>query len=180
MVYYIGDTHLGHKNIITHDGRPFSSVEEMNEAIIRNWQETVTDADDVYVLGDFSYRGGNIKKYLDRLPGKLHLIIGNHDGKLLHDKNCKRRFESIDRYLEIEDANRQVILFHYPLAEWNGYFRGAVHVFGHIHNNLNDAGKYMLTQKNAYNAGCMFTGYRPVTLDWLEQNAVGYKYKGMD
>lgn len=56
MNYYISDMHLGHKNVLKFDVRPFQSVEEMNETLIVNWNRKVTDADDIWILGDFCYR----------------------------------------------------------------------------------------------------------------------------
>lgn len=53
MNYYIADLHLGHANVIGYDNRPFADVSEMDEALIRNWNNTVTAMDTVYVLGDF-------------------------------------------------------------------------------------------------------------------------------
>lgn len=53
MYYYISDMHLGHKNVLKFDSRPFESVEEMNETLIANWNVKVTDEDDVWILGDF-------------------------------------------------------------------------------------------------------------------------------
>ena len=56
---------------------------------------------------------------------------------------------------------------HYPIAEWDGFFRGTFHIYGHIHNNINDAFHIMSKYEHALNAGCMLNGYMPVTLDEL-------------
>lgn len=48
MIYYIGDMHLGHKNVIEYDKRPFSSVDEMDNMLIMNWNNKVSDDDHVY------------------------------------------------------------------------------------------------------------------------------------
>ena len=83
MNYYIADTHLGHDNIRKLSNRPFNTVEEMDEVIINNWNRRVADNDDIYILGDFSYKGKDPISYLKPLKGRKHLIVGNLDGKLL-------------------------------------------------------------------------------------------------
>lgn len=55
MIYLISDLHLDHKNIIKYCNRPFSSVEEMNGAIIDNWNEVVKESDFVYLVGDLAF-----------------------------------------------------------------------------------------------------------------------------
>ena len=54
MNYYIADLHLGHNNIRRMSNRPFTTIEEMDKTIIRNWNSRVSDNDDVYILGDFN------------------------------------------------------------------------------------------------------------------------------
>lgn len=54
-IFYIADTHFNHSNIIGFDNRPFSSVEEMNETLIHNWNSVVKHGDQVYILGDFCW-----------------------------------------------------------------------------------------------------------------------------
>lgn len=57
MKYYISDLHLFHENAIKFDHRPFESVQEMHEVILKNWNDRVTNGDFVYLLGDMSLRG---------------------------------------------------------------------------------------------------------------------------
>ena len=79
-IFVIADTHFGHENIIKYCNRPFKTVKEMDEAMIKNWNETVTNKDVVIHLGDF---GIGSKEYISsivkRLNGKKILIMGNHD-----------------------------------------------------------------------------------------------------
>ena len=51
MKYYISDLHLFHENAIKYDHRPFDSIQEMHEEIMKNWNDRVTNGDIVYILG---------------------------------------------------------------------------------------------------------------------------------
>ncbi len=57
MIYFTSDTHFGHKNIIKHTGRPFYSIQEMDDILVRNWNRKVGVYDDIYILGDVSMKG---------------------------------------------------------------------------------------------------------------------------
>ena len=54
MKYYISDLHIGHKNCIIFDNRPFSTLEEMHDTIVENWNSVVKKDDEVYILGDYA------------------------------------------------------------------------------------------------------------------------------
>ena len=136
MKYYISDLHLFHNRILEKFNRPFSSVEEMHEMIINNWKNKVKADDTVYILGDVGmYHPKEIGNILNNLPGHKILITGNHDFKNIHSGSYKKVFDKITSYLEIEDNGRNVILFHYPIEDWNGKYREYYHLHGHIHNN---------------------------------------------
>ncbi len=80
MIYYTADLHLGHENAIKFDQRPFACVEEMDEALIRNWNARVTDRDRIYIAGDLIFRSKRAPEwYLERLRGIKYLVIGNHE-----------------------------------------------------------------------------------------------------
>ena len=174
MNFYIADLHLGHENIIRLSKRPFKSVDEMDRTIIDNINKTVKPTDDLWILGDFSYKGAKDPiEYLKQINCKKHLIIGNHDNKLLSDLNAKKYFNTITNYKKINDNGRAVVLCHYPIAEWDGYFRGSYHLFGHVHNNFSNPWyKYMSSLDNCYNVGVDVTDFKPVTLDQLINKSV--------
>ena len=80
-------------------------------------------------------------------------------------------FVDIKHYDKINDNGRQVVLCHYPIAEWDGYFKGVYHLYGHVHNNFaNPWYKIMGSLKNCYNVGVDVCDYKPVTLDELIKN----------
>lgn len=176
MNFYIGDPHFGHANVLKHDNRPFSSVDEMDRELIRYWNDTVTDKDDVYIVGDFAFRNERPTEwYLKQLKGKKHLIIGNHDDKLLKNEKAMSYFVSADKITRISDNGTQIVLCHYPIVEWSGFYHGAHHIYAHIHIQQNEAFNIMRRFEKAYNAGCMINGYRPVRLDELIKNNEIYK-----
>ncbi len=165
--YYAADFHIGHINSISFNNRPFNDIEEMEESIIKNWNNKVTEEDDIWILGDMAYRyKGDFSEVLVKLKGKKHLIVGNHDTKILKNEKVRAMFESIDVYKEIVDNGRMVVLFHYPILEWNRFYRDSIHIYGHIHNNTDmDTYQIMKNRKNAYNAGVDVIGFEPCTLD---------------
>ena len=167
MKYYISDLHLFHNRILEKFNRPFSSVEEMHEVIINNWKNKVKDDDTVYILGDVGmYHAREIGNILNNLPGRKILVTGNHDFKNIHSSSYKKTFAKITSYLEIEDNGRNVVLFHYPIEDWNGKYREYYHLHGHIHNNEDS-----LSQKERrFNVSAEVVDYTPVSLDELEQN----------
>ena len=75
MNYYISDLHFDHKNVIKFDNRPFSDVEEMNQALINNWNSVVQNNDTVYILGDFCWgKADRWMEILKQLKGQKVLI----------------------------------------------------------------------------------------------------------
>lgn len=175
-IYLTGDMHFGHSSVIELSNRPFNSVEEMDNYIIHKWNNTVTDDDKVYILGDVWFKGErNAADYVKRLKGKKYLIKGNHDGKALKNSEFVKLFEDIQDIMNIVIDGERVILCHYPMAEWNGYFRGAWHAHGHIHNNRTGVFEYLRTQERALNAGVDINGFRPVTFQELKENNIIWK-----
>ena len=140
MNYYIADMHLGHANILRLSNRPFKNVEEMDKNLIENWNNVVKETDDVYIVGDLIYKSQKgYEDYLSKLNGRKHLIVGNHDIKMLKNQDIiNKYFVSVNDILTVNDGKYTIILCHYPLAEWNGFFRNTYHFFGHIHNNKNE------------------------------------------
>jgi calcineurin-like phosphoesterase family protein len=134
--YFTSDSHLWHKNILSFEDRPYSTVEEMTNDMINKWNNQVNDEDLVYHLGDLCL--GNFEQTVDvlqRLKGKIILIKGNHD----YSKNYKKINEMglLHEYHEIgitlKYQKHEMWLTHYPFEiglrprKWS--------VCGHIHNH---------------------------------------------
>jgi len=86
MKYFISDLHFDHKNILKYNAEfrsQWNTIEEMNEGLIKLWNETVSPQDEVYFLGDltFKMKAQNYINILSRLNGKVHWIFGNHDNR---------------------------------------------------------------------------------------------------
>lgn len=89
-VFFTADMHFGHENVISFDKRPFETVEEMDEELIRRWNAKVDKGDLVYVLGDMIWktRNGDAEALIRSLNGQIILIKGNHD-RFLHNAKAK-------------------------------------------------------------------------------------------
>ena len=136
-IWFISDTHFNHANVIRYCNRPFKSVGEMNQTIINNWNSVVSDEDTVFFLGDFIFgKYEDFANFTKALKGHKHFIIGNHDGAVLKNDKALSYFEEVDKIMHIIDGKNHICLCHFPIAEWNGYYKGHYHIYAHIHNNM--------------------------------------------
>ncbi len=76
----------------------------------------------------------------------------------------------LDKMMRVKDGEYQICLCHYPIVEWNGYFHGAYHIYGHIHNGKNEAFEIMKKKDHVLNAGCMINNYTPASFRELVRN----------
>lgn len=134
--FVTADHHLGHKNIIKYTNRPFEHVDEMDDFLIRAWNEKVPPGAIVYHLGDFSMRKPQaIRNYLRRLNGTIRLVRGNHDRGIKGDLlGC---FDWVKDYYESKCVDgTKVVMCHYAFQVWNKSHHGAWDLHGHSHNSL--------------------------------------------
>lgn len=156
MIFYTADHHFGAGRIIELVNRPFGSLEEMDDSLIKLHNERVERSDDVWFLGDF---GHGDEKYLsrifNRLKGRKHLVVGNHDRKEV----LRLNWSSAPRHKAVvKDQGRTVVLSHYPERSWDKMYRGSFHHFGHTHGKLPGIGR-------STDVGVDAWGFRPVTAD---------------
>ena len=135
-VWFTSDPHFGHANVIKYCDRPFATSDEMDEAIIENWNTVVQPGDRVYLLGDVGFmKPGPLNALLYRLKGQKFLIRGNHDREATL-KEISHHFVWVKEYFELKHEKQKIVLSHYPFLTWNGCHRGSWHLHGHCHGTL--------------------------------------------
>ncbi len=155
--YFIADTHFDDDNIRRYENRPFDSVEAMNEAMIARWNSVVTEADTVWVLGDFG-AAGREGEMLSRLKGEKMLVKGNHDKQ---SGEYYRRAGFVGVYNMPVIYNNFWILSHEPMyvCENMPY----ANLFGHVHANP----IYRDFSSQHFCVSAERIDYTPVTLDTI-------------
>lgn len=167
MYYYTSDLHFGYADIIKNEKRPFKTVEEMNESLIKNFNEVLSKDDILFILGDVAWHGYNPCTELKKIHGKKVLIKGNHDEALLKHKSFRECFIDIRSTELFRDGNKKIFLSHYPMAEWDGYYKGIYHFYGHVHNSDMGAGYLMKLYPTAVNVGVDCNNFYPKTAEQL-------------
>lgn len=163
--WFTADTHFGHENIIDFSGRPFSSADHMDAVLIEKLWAKVGPQDALWIVGDFAF-GPKAKDHnwletlFAQLPGaEKHLVVGNHDSEATQ----LLPWSSVTHLTEVaDDDGLPAVLCHYPMITWNRARQGALHLFGHVHNQW-------LGSRNAVNVGVDVWNYEPVTLKEVER-----------
>lgn len=139
-IWFTSDTHFGHIKDFLWSPRGFNSIEEHDEVVIKNWNELVNPEDEVYHLGDVMLNDNEHGlKCINRLNGKIHLIVGNHDTntKIELYKQCPN-IVSIDYAKEIKIGKNYFWLCHYPTITANyddnkPWAKHLINIYGHTH-----------------------------------------------
>lgn len=163
-VLFTADTHFGHAGILAMSARPFSSIEEMDEAMIQGWNAVVRPTDIVHHVGDFAHRATpqRMKQIFDRLNGVKFLTWGNHDDGPTRKLPWAGPPQQIT---EVTVEGARLVLCHYGMRTWRGKHRGTLQLYGHSHNRL--PGSDLSTD-----VGVDAWGYVPVTLAQIKQRLV--------
>ena len=172
------DLHWGHKNIMNFcpesRARFRNDLAYMNEAMVTEWNDLIEPEDLVYVLGDVAFMSGSdAAKIVNRLNGTKILVEGNHDRKTLMDVNFRKAFKEVHKYLDITYEGTKVVMFHYPIAEWDQMHRGSVHFHGHLHGGVSGMEKY-----RCRDMGMDATGRIAVSMEFAIKDAMRGEIKG--
>lgn len=160
-VWLISDTHFGHRNIIRYGERPFSTVEEMDRALVERWAGVVKPDHKVYHLGDVGGRSATeLGRYMDALPGRKVLIKGNHDTLSLSAYQAHFKDVRATHLLGTgRDDVTHLLLSHVPVHQ-ESIKVGWVNVHGHRHQKGSPEGPYL-------SVSVEMVGYTPVSLEWV-------------
>ena len=145
-IWFTSDTHFGHNNIMKFCQRPWKTVEEMDNALIQNWNSVVGENDIVFHLGDFAFAPNwRWKELLGKLNGRIYLIIGNHDVSRWPGDKVMELFERVENQMLLKIDGYKVYLNHFPFLCYAGTYRNpkiaSMQLFGHVHMHDNSVGK---------------------------------------
>lgn len=160
--WFTADLHFGHANVLKFQ-EEFGTraiardIEHHDRLIIENWQRLVEPEDTVYIIGDmFFCNATRALGILEQLPGKIHLVYGNHDKVIRVNPALQGYFRTIQEYLEINLDGQHICMMHYPIYEWNRMHRGALHLYGHTHGKVNVEGRAMDVGIDTRNDLCLW------------------------
>ena len=183
--WLVSDYHFSHQNVIRYDNRPFSTIEEMDETLIKNWNKVVKDGDMVYILGDFGLCPlGKIKEILDQLKGTKILILGNHDRHSI-TSYYNAEFSLVVNEVTVKFGKTMFKLSHYPYREGELYQWWEMFRFGKdyrsinkkrpirgiedflIHGHTHSGAVKINKDKKQIHVGCWLWNYTPVNIQQI-------------
>lgn len=168
MIWLTSDWHFNHDREFIWKARGFNSVQEMNEAIIANHNEKVSDEDDVYVCGDLCLGDLELgRECLSRLKGKIHVVCGNHDTanriKMYHE--LPNVVEVAEVGLKFKYNQHHFALTHYPMLTGNlekeSLKQMTLNLYGHTHQTS----CFYMDMPFMYHVGVDSHNCSPVSLD---------------
>lgn len=161
--WFSADPHFDHFNIIKLANRPFHNVNEMNEYLINSYNTHVKSSDTLFMLGDFGWGDAtSIKYWRERIHCQnIEFIWGNHDKVLKKNlKLAKSIFKSFEAEWIGDIQNQHIHMYHFPVLEWNSFFRDSWNLYGHVHNNRKHPNGFL-----GHDVGVDANGYKPVSFE---------------
>ena len=142
-IYITSDLHFCHDRSFLYAPRGFSSVEEMNQAIVERWNAIVQPDDIVYILGDIMLNDNDEGiRLLNSLNGEFHIVLGNHDTatrEALYKECEKVKSVSLAERLKFKGYN--FFMTHYPCLTGNlekeSLKQNTLNLYGHTHQQTN-------------------------------------------
>jgi len=184
-VFFTSDPHFWHINVIKYDNRPFTTVEEMNETLIKNWNSVVKPGDVIHMVGDFGFMNMTEGTAItSRLNGFKILYLGNHD-QHSNAKYLRMGFSMVLGEMVFRTNNKIFRISHYPykpskLRQWwiklktgKNYTKINKHspirnqedwlLHGHTHSDS----KLIDFKRREIHIGCYMWNYKPVSMEQI-------------
>jgi calcineurin-like phosphoesterase family protein len=167
MIYLTSDLHFGHQRNFLYKPRGFSSIEEHDAAIIKNWNKIITPDDEVFVLGDLVMNDAEsgIEK-LAQLNGKLNIVFGNHDtARKIGFYEELPNVTSVGWSTLIKSGKWSFYLCHFPTMVDNFEER---HKFYCLHGHTHDKNKFQFIKNCCYNVALDAHDNKPVSIEQIK------------
>jgi len=199
-IFFTSDWHVGHANVIKFDNRPFGSLQEMHETLVKRYNATVPHNGVCYFLGDIGNNLNEVRPVVSKLNGTKVLVLGNHDKGMVAMYNC--HFDVVVWSASIFIGETKVTMSHCPLPgifredtsytkkspveNWYGESlsrhrmstvpdEGQFHLHGHIHSNPEKKDKSKRILDRQFDVGVAANKYTPVSISEIESWITYYK-----
>jgi calcineurin-like phosphoesterase family protein len=164
--FFISDTHFDSERAfnrkLQHKKCPFENIEQMNETLIKNWNDKVGTDDIIYHLGDFSHQDistARAEYFLKQLNGKKYLIRGNIENQTNTAVEKLPYWEAVYDALWTVIGDYTFMLCHYPIAIFPPDIeKPVIHLHGHLHGDFNP-------DNNSYDVGVDLNNFAPLSYD---------------
>ena len=200
-VYFTGDWHIGHQNVMKFDERPFGTLDEMHDTLIKNFNHNVPKHGITYFLGDMGLCShGLLREVITQLNGTKIIVMGNHDKGM--NSLYEAGFDVVMYKAQIMVGKQIVTMSHCPLfgvfredtsgmrgsdgtENWHGENKhenkfsfpdfGQFHLHGHIHSRgEKENGKKVISDRQ-WDISVPGNNYKPVTISQVESWIAKYK-----
>jgi calcineurin-like phosphoesterase family protein len=174
MIYLTSDLHWWHVNILKYTKRPWGSLEEMHEGLIKLYNNIVKEEDEVYFLGDIMMGSrkempDRMQKIFSRLPGRKYLLRGNHDYRHSDEQWFYKHFVWVKDIYELKlEGYPMMVLHHFPHYSWHGMGgKNSVDVHGHCHGNIDKAN--LNTRRIDVGVDAMYSNFAPISVQQIDR-----------
>lgn len=180
-IFFTSDLHIYHDKDFVYAARGFSSIEEHNMALIKNWNETVSTEDTVYCMGDM-IMGAEREKALDclkQLNGTIIFVRGNHDTDskfedyLSQCPNISPESQNNEYGKMLKVGKRRYYMCHWPTLMGDVLFenkKGRLPVTVCLHGHTHSTNRFEFLESGCYNVGLDAHNMRPVSLEEIQND----------
>lgn len=171
-IWFTSDTHFGHAGVLRLSNRPFRSLDEMHEELVRRWNERVHPNDVVFHLGDLMF--GRPLEALRELKGRVTMLAGNHDQRrsLEYADALGWDLQAMFNIKVADDAglgpspkHQYITLCHYPMVTWNYRRFESWMLHGHSHGTRDHENRYV----KRLDVGVDCFNYAPVSYEQVRE-----------